>query len=154
MQDLRENTTRLDLIKNGESGSDAKFPQLWRQAIETIAQTHAKYWGGHEITHQNFKCVDYFNGHNQEIWKENLETTKRAWNLADKSEMSDKLVKIIDKTLENATFEKAIDHLKSRPLTLTHGDFHSKNIFLTKDQNMIFFDFQELGLGDPFSDLV
>ena len=68
--------------------------------------------------------------------------------------MSDKVVNVISKTLENATFEKGIEEMKSRPLTLTHGDFHPKNLFLTHDGQIIFTDFCEVGLGDPMSDLV
>lgn len=64
------------------------------------------------------------------------------------------MINIIDKTLENATFEKAISEMKARPITLTHGDFHAKNLFLTKDNDLIFTDFCEVGLGDPISDLV
>jgi aminoglycoside phosphotransferase (APT) family kinase protein len=60
----------------------------------------------------------------------------------------------MDKTLENASFEKALRQMKSRPLTLTHGDFHAKNLFLTKEKDIIFTDFCEVGLGDPISDLV
>jgi aminoglycoside phosphotransferase (APT) family kinase protein len=44
--------------------------------------------------------------------------------------------------------------MKERPLTLTHGDFHAKNLFLTKEKEIIFSDFSEVGLGDPISDLV
>ena len=81
-------------------------------------------------------------------------TTKRAWSKANKEGMTDKMTNLITKTLENATFEKAIEEMKSRPLTLTHGDFHAKNLFLTNDGKIIFTDFCEVGLGDPISDLV
>lgn len=60
----------------------------------------------------------------------------------------------MNKTYENASFDDAIAEMKSRPLTLTHGDFHAKNIFMTKDKEIIFTDFCEVGLGDPISDLV
>ena len=99
----------------------------------TLAETHARHWGGKSITDRNFKSVDWLNGENRETWEQCLKTVKRAWSKANKEGMSEKVVNIISKTLENAAFEKAIEEMKSRPLTLTHGDFHPKNLFLTHD---------------------
>jgi hypothetical protein len=45
---------------------------VWRLAFEAIAETHARNWGGKTITDTKFKCVDWFNGENKEVWEENL----------------------------------------------------------------------------------
>ena len=69
--------------------------------------------------------------------------------------MDPQFLKMLNNTLDKSTFDGAVAEMNSRPTTLVHGDFQASNVFLDEFEQKIFMiDFSEVGVGDPFSDLV
>ena len=169
MEDLRPFTTRMDQFHGAQNGSNInKNPlkrntslsskEAWKRAFEEVAGTHAKYWNLKSISSDSktrLKGAGWMNGNGRGEWEASLGACRLAWEKVNKSKISQRVNTFITQCLENATFDRAVKQMNSRPKTLLHGDFHAKNLFWDEDEKrVIMTDFSEVGIGNPMSDLV
>ena len=100
------------------------------------------------------KFGSWMNGDRRVEWETSLNACKIAWNKIDKSKMSERVKTFINKCLNNATFDRAVKQMNTKPKTLLHGDFHPKNLFWNDTRkSVIMTDFSEVGIGNPICDL-
>ncbi len=86
-----------------------------------------------------------------------LNKTKRLWDNVSRAKMvssswcTERLIKLVDSTFENASFERFQQRCRTSPFALVHGDFHSMNMFAAANGNEGVFavDWSEIGVGDP-----
>jgi len=165
-------------IKKGEgsqtsSDSELKSEEMWRLSFEYAAKTHARFMGrivkekkfntmalgedeGLLKGIQRLKYADWLMGSNKQGFEKSIKDCMTMWQLCETSWMDQRLAKLIQASIETTNFEKAVTKMRSRPLTLVHGDFHAKNLFYMKKgaEKVLALDFSEIGVGDPFSDLL
>jgi len=131
----------------------------------TAAEWNAKYWNDKTLLDQEWlKAVSWYKGEDKERWEFAIASSKGSWNKLKAKvssgegslKLDEKLLKIIDRSFENSSWENLQDHLKSQdvPFTLCHGDFHAANMFWNQEKpHLRIYDWSEIGLWEPCADL-
>ena len=180
MEDMRTRTIQLDRVHGAMPYDAEESLKCWTMAFVAIADTHAKYWGlgnketvmpegvrtprrggpavGPEEETNHLKGSDWYVGEGEADWTLAQRLAKRGMSLLeheDKRKCEPHFLNMMKNTLEKSTFEGAVAEMNARPTTLVHGDFQASNVFLEElEQKIYMVDFSEVGVGDPFSDLV
>ena len=180
MEDMRTRTIQLDRVHSAMPYDADESLKCWTMAFVAIADTHAKYWGlgnnenvlpegvrtprrggpavGPQEETNHLKGSDWYVGKGEADWTLAQRSARRAMNLLeqeDKRKCDPRFLDMMKNTLEKSTFEGAVAEMNARPTTLVHGDFQASNVFLEElEQKIYMVDFSEVGVGDPFSDLV
>jgi len=178
MRDLQEtsNSTNLNFLLGNqiwglpEGALDKLDPvpeklDVLKEMFLTAANWHAKNWNNEELKKQNWlRVVPWMNGEEKEWWEKGFTQIKTFWENAKKKiesgdikvNYTDKLVGLVDKSLENASWEGLQEYLNSPDVffTLCHGDFHASNMMWMNDTSSVrLFDWSEIGLREPGCDL-
>eukprot|EP01095_Lingulamoeba_sp_RSL-Kostka_P010324 TRINITY_DN3698_c0_g1_i1.p1 TRINITY_DN3698_c0_g1~~TRINITY_DN3698_c0_g1_i1.p1 ORF type:complete len:478 (-),score=151.65 TRINITY_DN3698_c0_g1_i1:97-1530(-) len=159
---------------------DYEVSEFIEAVFYKTAIIHAKYWNQEKLKHSGLKAADWYLNTDRVYWESGLDGAVTAWEVAkEKSkkeegfEINEKLEKIIENSFKETTWENFQQYLnrKDVPFTLTHGDFHAANmIILLEDINKAsennekvdvdvikdsirFFDFSEIGLWEPGTEL-
>lgn len=140
------------------------------------AKMHAAYWNDHNLLQYNWlRGTNWYNGRGRDLWELYMEHGRTVWEAGkrlltnDPSKsviLSPKLVSIVDKSFEKASWGKLVQRLQDRrnPFTLCHSDFHASNTFLLRDrlrkdddtisdEALVLFDWSEVGVWEPTADL-
>jgi len=140
-----------------------------RTMFLTAARWHAEYWRDERLMeHSWMKTSAWYRGEHRTRWEGLISFGRHGWD-ACKPRMkeegspfaalqwSEKLIGVIDRTFEAATWDALQKRLSDRtlPFTLTHGDFHGSNMLWLPEaeQPLRLIDWTELGPWEPCTDL-
>lgn len=110
-----------------------------KEAFTLAARWHAKHWNDRNILNNHWmKGSLWYLNQDRARWESGINYAKKNWadykrRLANKETIinfSDKLMRFIDRSFENTSWENLQKHLQDPkiPFTLDHGDFHSSNM--------------------------
>lgn len=122
-------------------------------AFAAAASVHAPLWNNHEgLKHLSWlKCVHA----DQALWLESQQQAAAAWTAeraksAGSIEWNPELVACLEASLARASWDAFQTELKTRPLTLVHGDFHPGNMMIARDGaacRLTLLDWEVVGVG-------
>lgn len=140
------------------------------------AKLHVAYWNNSSLLRYSWlRGTNWYNGKGRDTWELYMEHGRTAWEAGKRATIQDplksvvfspKLVSIMDKSFEKASWVKLVQRLQDRrnPFTLCHSDFHASNTFLLRDRlykednaisddALVLFDWAEVGVWEPTADL-
>jgi len=138
-----------------------------RTVFLTAARWHATYWRDERLLeHSWMKTTAWLRGEQQARWEGMMAFGRNGWETC-KSRMkeegsplasmqwSDKLIDVVSRSFESASWDALQKRLKDLPFTLTHGDFHGSNMMWMEEeeQPLRLFDWSEVGPWEPCADL-
>ncbi|GJJ75955.1 hypothetical protein EMPS_08313 [Entomortierella parvispora] len=138
------------------------------QMFLTAAEMHAQHWNDSRLLQLNWlKTAAWYRGTGRTRWEWSVQAGIRAWEKGKAMaasgdynvKYSDKFVKIMDASLNNASWERFQERLhdKTLPFTLTHGDFHAANMILDRtgssSPTVTIYDWSEVCIWEPTTDL-
>ena len=96
---------------------------------------HAQFWKDPSILNQQWmRNANYFLGQGRHQWEKSIAMAKKGWNkLKENSEIKFPagFQEMMDKSYSISNFDLVVEHCKSTPWTLTHGDYHAANIMVS-----------------------
>ncbi|KAF0978157.1 hypothetical protein FDP41_002672 [Naegleria fowleri] len=134
------------------------------QMYLTCARLNAKFWKDSNLWSQDhgfLKASGFYKGENRDVWEQGMTNGRNAWNVAKERnaqseyfKFSEKLVGIIDRSYELASWENMQKAIHEEPFALCHGDFHASNMFVNVETlELSLFDWSEVGIWNPVTDL-
>ncbi|EFC49033.1 aminoglycoside phosphotransferase [Naegleria gruberi] len=171
MKDLKKpQTVGLNIVFGnqiwGVGKYDFELPQpldMLKEMYLNIAKIHASNWNNRSLLQYEFlKAAKFYNQQDRELWEEGMAKTRKGWETAKKRssestvfKLSEKLLNVIEKSMEKASWESFQESINAEPFALCHGDFHGSNFLIdvaTKKIDAL--DWTEVGLCTPTTDLV
>jgi hypothetical protein len=130
------------------------------------AGLHAQYWRDPSILKERWmRSAAFFHGGGRLEWEISMDTSNKGWtNLKNNTEINfpDGFIRRLDNSYANAKFDLVVQHCRTLPWTLTHGDYHAANmmVVLGDDRSangllngLKVFDWSEVGPWEPTTDL-
>eukprot|EP00042_Codosiga_hollandica_P047301 m.510898 g.510898 ORF g.510898 m.510898 type:complete len:311 (+) comp57422_c0_seq8:504-1436(+) len=124
------------------------------------ADQHARTWRSPVLLEQSWlKGASWYRGQGREAWERAIARSRNSWEAAKLTpiavKFSEKLVAVMDKSFQNASWEwvQRRLHDPAIPFALCHGDFHAANMFLrtgadpiqtAADASLVMFDWSEV----------
>jgi hypothetical protein len=142
MEDLQSQTTGVNFFFGNQvwgvpTLAKTRDPaDMLQDMYLAAADLHAKYWNDRSLLNTWVKGANWYNGEGRASWEIGVKVGYDYWKGAKKTiedgttkvKWSNKLIKVIDASFENASWENLQKGLKELPFTLTHGDFHASNM--------------------------
>ncbi len=126
--------------------------------FQTTAKFHVSHWRDATLFGNEYNFLrgwDWYRGSGRAAWETSVRKAQRAWN-AFKSRkpatLTPELESLMDKSLDNASWNTYQKRLGSTSWTFCHNDFHSSNMYL-RDGEFKWFDWSECGIHPPMYDL-
>ncbi|KAG2386384.1 hypothetical protein C9374_002830 [Naegleria lovaniensis] len=144
---------------------NVKLPEpvsVLEQMYLTCARLNAKFWKDPSLLSHGFlKACGFYKGEHRDVWEFGMANGRKAWEAAKErnaqSELfkfSEKLIGIIDRSYELASWENMQKAIHEEPFALCHGDFHASNMFVNVENlELSLFDWSEVGIWNPVTDL-
>jgi hypothetical protein len=138
---------------------------VWEQMVLGCAELHARYWCDRKTLFESMpwlKSANWYQGKGRAEWEVALERSREIWEYAKanaKIEFSEKLVRVIDRSYAESSWDKLQAHLANQqtPVTLVHGDFHASNMLWVRGEqhqrSLVVVDWSETGVWEPMADL-
>jgi len=181
MEDLGSLTTPVNLFFGNQIwgmkplDNPRKPEEMLYDMFISAADLHLKYWNDKSLfNHSWLKCRDWYLGQGKASWILGIEAAKEHWRTAmadvasgkTKVKYSPKLISVMEKSLEAASWDKLQKTLQDEnvPFTLTHGDFHAGNMLWkpqkeksgsapSKEGDLYLVDWSEFAVWEPTTDL-
>ena len=136
--------------------------EVLRAIFQRAADLHARFWCSPTLlapSNSWLKGACWYGGDGRRVWDLGMRRGYKDWAAAKARflapdspvTLSPKLVHVIDESFAATSWEKLQSHLRDPdvPFTLTHGDFHSSNMFLlpgdVSPSSVCLFDWSEVG---------
>lgn len=171
MEDLRGAVPVNHLMGNQIWGPPKNSPnvdkiELLKAMYLHAAGLHAQFWKDPSILKERWmRNATFFQGRGRWEWELSMSASEKGWaKLKEKSEIKfpEGFKEIIDQSYANSKFDLVLEHCKTAPWTLTHGDYHAANMMLVLGddrsangllQGLKVFDWSEVGPWEPTADL-
>jgi aminoglycoside phosphotransferase (APT) family kinase protein len=128
---------------------------------------HAPYWNDNEkLVHLSWlRGVGWLNGEDEESWVAYQKRGADCWETAKSKNLAESgvnwdpnVIACLDASIAKATPEAGgwatyQAEIKTRPQTLSHGDFHPANMMIANGERLIMLDFEQVGVGSGPQDL-
>eukprot|EP01059_Diplonema_ambulator_P030674 TRINITY_DN5343_c0_g1_i1.p1 TRINITY_DN5343_c0_g1~~TRINITY_DN5343_c0_g1_i1.p1 ORF type:complete len:410 (+),score=156.06 TRINITY_DN5343_c0_g1_i1:50-1279(+) len=164
MKDMREGYIGVNLLFGNQiwglpDGFDRSQhmdeKSVLKVMFETVAKLHAKSWNDKDLMKVTWLGgVDWLQQRGKVWWDLALQKVRSDWkNRRASVSYPERVVRVIDASLEASTFENMQQAMKGKPIALCHGDWHAANMFINKDGDLRLCDWCDISVWNPMRDV-